>query len=175
MIQPVYTSPTVPPSILPWFRHPSLWLAVGLVAVDLGAKHWVVGHVPLHVAPYPLIPFILAITHQTNTGVAFSWLSHWPPGGILALGAVLQVALAVAWFKHVPNRGLAPWGLALGLAGALGNWLDRLPDAQVTDYLHFAFLPSFPVMNLADWYLSVGVALLAIELLASPSPSARSR
>ena len=54
-------------------------------------------------------------------------------------------------------------GLSLVVSGGVGNLIDRIfRDGKVIDFLHFEFWPQFPVFNVADCAIVVGVGLLIL-------------
>ena len=96
------------------------------------------------------------IIHWNNTGAAFGML---PTAGIVFSVVALCVSAAILYyFPRVPeNQTAIRVALALQLGGALGNLIDRLVLGTVTDFISLA---SFPVFNVADASITVGVALL---------------
>lgn len=111
-----------------------------------------------------LIPWlapIFSITHVTNTGVAFGMLQ-----GLGSLFAIAHVVAAVAIIVYSLRLPPGQWALrlALGLAlgGSLGNLIDRIYQGYVVDFIDVNFWPlqDFPVWNVADNSIVVGVALM---------------
>jgi signal peptidase II len=158
-------------------RQPMAWLALTLTLPSLVAlealliKPWVLSQATLlSQAPLVLLPHVLALSLAHNRGVAFSAL-HGLPSGYLQVATGLLLGVLVLWaigslLLH-PRRqpwwvGLA-WGLTLG--GGTANWLDRTLHGYVTDYLLLLAWPNFAIMNLGDWALSLGVALLVLQQL----------
>lgn len=105
----------------------------------------------------------VSLTHVTNTGAAFGL---FPDHGVLFMViAVVVVAAIVVYYRHLPGeQWLVQTSLGLQLGGALGNLLDRLRYGHVIDFIDFKV---WPVFNLADSAVVVGVALLAYYLLRS--------
>ncbi|HEX6548991.1 MAG TPA: signal peptidase II [Candidatus Dormibacteraeota bacterium] len=101
------------------------------------------------------IPGLVWITNTRNSGAAFGFA---PAGGtlFLAASAVVAVALVVYVAQH-PGRTWTDALLGLILGGTLGNGYDRLFHGSVTD---FVALHWWPVFNVADSAISVGVVLL---------------
>lgn len=131
------------------------------VVVDQLVKLLVAARLPLG-GGFELVPGLLQIHYVQNTGAAWSMFSN----STLAL-AVFSVVMAVflgVWLWRTPREQL--WrrvALALMLAGALGNMIDRFRLGYVVDFIK---LPHWPVFNIADILLCVGVALLALLLAA---------
>ncbi|MBI3619497.1 signal peptidase II [Candidatus Peregrinibacteria bacterium] len=92
-----------------------------------------------------------------NAGVAFS--VHLPAQSFLVVVALTLVIVAAIRSERTRLNAVA-FGLIIG--GALGNILDRAIDGLVTDYIQVG---TFPVFNLADSCVTVGVALLAVEMV----------
>ena len=104
-------------------------LAAVLVALDQLVKYLVVQNIPLgeHV---PFLPCILDLTYVQNTGAAFSLFSDhtW----ILALiSLMMSVLLAIAVWKPLFRHPFGRTALALLLAGAVGNLIDRALQGYV--------------------------------------------
>lgn len=138
-----------------------LLLAAGIVAADQIVKALVRGHIPL----LHSIAFLpgLDLTYVKNTGAAFSSFSAhtWV---LTLLSGVVSVALVAAlWKKWLPSR-LGMLSLALILAGAVGNFIDRLCLHYVTDMFQTTFM-NFPVFNVADMGVTVGGVLLCVAVL----------
>lgn len=100
-------------------------LVVALVALDQLVKYLVVQNIPL--GEYvPFLPHILDLTYVQNTGAAFSLFSEhtWLLTLIsLVMSVLLLMALVRGFFRHPFGR----ISLALLLAGAVGNLIDRVP------------------------------------------------
>ena len=109
-----------------------------------------------------LIPGFLGLHSMSNRGVAFGLLSESP--FINALLICLIILGSAVWLATNPPRAFRAAGAALLLGGAAGNLLDRLLHGAVSDYLVFEFI-AFPVFNLADIFLTIGTALLILDLM----------
>ncbi|HIK27925.1 MAG TPA: lipoprotein signal peptidase [Oscillatoriaceae cyanobacterium M7585_C2015_266] len=145
------------------FKNRIFW-SVALVSLvfDRLTKLWVVQTFPLTNPPQtlPLLPGVFHLTYVTNTGAAFSLFANgsaWLRWLSLAVSAGL---MAMAWFGPKMNRWeQAGFGFILG--GALGNGIDRFISGEVVDFLDFRLI-NFPVFNLADVFINVGIACLLI-------------
>ena len=79
--------------------------------------------------------------------------------------AIVVVAIIAVYYRHLSaGQWLVKLSLGLQLGGALGNLLDRLRYGHVIDFIDFKV---WPVFNLADSAITVGVAILAYCLLRS--------
>jgi signal peptidase II len=137
-------------------------------------------HVTKHVAktqlqdqpPHDVISRVLDLRYVENTDVAFNLLRFIPLGVrrplLMVLGAVALAALVVALARALAAPGAriaSAAGLALILSGALGNYLDRLVRGYVVDFIHVSH---WPVFNVADVAVAVGIALLLWTNLKRP-------
>ena len=134
------------------------------LAADWLAKAWAEQALTLY-QPVPVVGSFARLTLGYNTGVAFSMFTG---GGwwLTAFTSVLIVGLA-AWGLRalirgdIPRRTAPAVGLVLG--GALGNFVDRLPDSRVTDFIDIGIgATRWPTFNTADVWIVVGVILLVL-------------
>ena len=110
-------------------------------------------------APIKSLPFF-RIVHWTNTGAAFGMFQ----GGGLLFGflALIVSAAIIIYFPQLPeDHKLLRVALAMQLGGALGNLIDRIKFGPVTDFIAVG---SFPVFNIADACITIGVGLLLLNL-----------
>ena len=131
-------------------RHVMLYtvLIVAMVAIDQIVKYWVRANIELYQV-LPFIPKVLGLSYIQNTGAAWSILSEhtWL---LTLISAVVSVALAVMLYKNYLTRHpIGKTCLALVLAGAIGNLIDRALMGYVTDMFRTLFM-DFPVFNVAD-------------------------
>lgn len=141
---------------------PLFLTAAGLVVVDQITKVLTRTLIPLG-EKITLIPGLVGLTYIQNTGAAFSSFS----GGTwllallsLVMTALLAVAIARNWLKHP----FAQWSMAVIMAGAFGNFIDRAFIGYVTDMVDTLFM-TFAVYNFADICVVLGVIALAIYIL----------
>jgi signal peptidase II len=113
-------------------------------------------------SPWEWLAPYARLVHSDNTGAAFGIFQD---GALFfTVVAILVSAAIVYYFPRVPAEQRAlRLALALQLGGAVGNLIDRLLQAgRVTDLIS---LGSFPVFNLADASISIGVAILLGSML----------
>jgi len=145
-----------------------LWLplTVAVVVLDQLSKLWIVRHFALYV-PRRILP-VLDITLMYNSGAAFSFLSDasgWQRWLFVSLAAVVGLGVIV-WMGRLGGRtqALLCVALALILAGALGNVIDRLRIGHVVDFIHAHWNDAyFPAFNIADSAITIGAALLLLD------------
>lgn len=100
------------------------------------------------------------IVHWKNTGAAFGMLQNF--GDVFTVLAILVAIAIIYYFPQVPRKD---WPLRLAmcmqLGGAIGNLIDRLSQGYVTDFISVG---TFPVFNIADASISIGVAILILGM-----------
>jgi signal peptidase II len=110
---------------------------------------------------------VFHITYITNSGAAFS-LFH--QSGDWLKWVSLAVSLGLIVLGCASNK-LDTWekiGYGCILGGAVGNGIDRFASGVVIDFLNFKLI-NFPVFNLADVSINVGLACLVVALARSSS------
>lgn len=113
--------------------------------------------------PVAALERYVSLTYVTNTGAAFGLFPDY--GSIFMIIAVIVVAAIIYYYRHLPSdQWLVQTSLGLQLGGALGNLVDRLCYGHVIDFIDFKV---WPVFNLADSALVIGVVILAYYLLRS--------
>jgi len=143
-------------------------VATIIVGFDQLTKWMILKWVPLY-DKIPINSFI-NITHQRNTGAAFSFLADadgWQRWFFISLGAAVS-AYIVYWLWRISGNGQVTLaaGLSLVLGGALGNVVDRVMLGSVVDFIQVLIAGwPFPSFNVADSAISVGAVLLVIDAL----------
>lgn len=99
------------------------------------------------------------LTHVRNQGAAFG-LFHGSSLVLAASGLVFLGVLALLWVADLKNRGMR-WGLVLLASGCTGNLIDRVVRGAVIDFVDLGF---WPVFNLADVFIVVGLLLILCAL-----------
>lgn len=138
-------------------------IALAVVALDRATKWLVIRHIPLG-HEVPIFGQWAQFTHIKNTGAAFGLF----PGSVAALVVVsllasIIIVMLAQRMREQPGR-LIPLGLILG--GAVGNLIDRIYLRKVTDFI-LVGIPNgarFPVFNVADSAVTIGVAILAFGI-----------
>jgi signal peptidase II len=103
---------------------------------------------------------VVAIANVHNSGAAFGVL---PAGATIFLIASIVVAIGlVIYVVRSPGNVWTDSVLGLIMGGTLGNGYDRIVHGTVTDFINFHF---WPVFNVADSAISIGVAALVVGYL----------
>lgn len=142
----------------------TLFLAMAAVAVILDqiVKAWVRSALPKTGDTAPFIPGVLRLLHVENTGAAFSMGEGKGFFFVATAVAIFILALLAVWKEELS----VPFALALGAVagGGIGNMIDRLVQGSVTDFFATQFM-DFPVFNVADIFVTLGVICVLICLI----------
>lgn len=137
------------------------------------------GHTPFQRLPLPARPFIdgvLNLHYAENCGAAFSMLRTAPPlvrAGVF--GVANLVALTALFLMFFRGNGGPAFAAAVPLiaSGAIGNISDRLRHGFVVDFFQVdPRLFEYPVFNVADITIAIGVGLLLLDNLRKPRAAA---
>ena len=141
---------------------PFLFFATAALIVisDQVSKWAIVTNLPKNVSR-PAIGGFLDLRHTQNSGGAFSLLQA-KPGVFIAIAVVAIAALCYAYWRSSRGDLLVSGAIALALGGAIGNLIDRVRFGYVVDFFDVGV---WPVFNIADSAIVVGVSILAFRLL----------
>jgi signal peptidase II len=140
-------------------------LTLGLaLALDGLSKIWAEEALELY-QPVSIIGDFFRFTLGYNTGVAFGMFANGGLGPLIVTGLVILVLMV--WFGRALQSGqFAPqagWPIGLLLGGAIANFVDRLIDGRVTDFLDAGFEATrWPTFNLADSFIIIGMLWLLL-------------
>ncbi len=146
-----------------------LWASLAVLVADRATKFAIERYTNIFFRR-PIISDVVVLVHNQNSGMAFGVLSdsssRWVSPILLASAAAMIALLSWLLLRGRAGGPLAQAGLALILGGAAGNALDRVIHGGVTDFLEVR-LGTFmwPAFNAADSAITVGAALVLIELL----------
>jgi signal peptidase II len=113
-----------------------------------------------------VIPGFFRIRYTENEGIAFGMFSNNDVRWVLVAVSIAAILIVVYYMIRTPVRNrLLLWSLALLAAGIGGNLVDRIRLGRVIDFLELYYKNySWPVFNMADTAITIGAALMAIEL-----------
>lgn len=146
-----------------------MWLIIAIVAITIGVdqltKYLVVTKMTLGQS-IPLIDNFLYITSHRNEGAAWGILQ----GKMMFfyLITLIVVGVVMVWLTRLDFKKdkLLVIALALILGGALGNFIDRVSYQHVVDFIDtYIFGYDFPIFNVADSALCIGVVLMALDAI----------
>lgn len=133
--------------------------AVLVILVDQASKSLVKSNLILGQS-IELIPKVLFLTYAQNTGAGFGLFKDM--GSLLIWIAVLVVGAIMYYYDNLPKKRYVWAGTALVFGGAIGNAISRILESYVVDFIDLGF---WPVFNLADTALTIGVVLLIVYFL----------
>ena len=160
-------------------------------AMDLGTKHWALGRLsqPSSLASEPvcepnehgriqtqraqrppvvLIDDYLEFRYAENCGAAFGFMRDMPTlvrKGVFYVAAAGAVILLLWMFVTGRGGTLFAISVPLIISGAIGNFVDRVRLGYVVDFVRFHLNDrwAYPTFNVADAWITIGVALILIE------------
>ncbi len=125
--------------------------AAASLAVALLVDQFLTQYVPI-IRPY------FGLQRSYNTGVAFGFhLGQFQD--FIVIGAIAVVVFVALRTKRTQWEDV---GFGLMLGGGIANVLDRLMDGRVTDMIQVG---RFPIFNIADVCINIGVAILLLQLV----------
>jgi signal peptidase II len=133
-----------------------------IIALDQWSKHLLLANLALGEtwSPWPWLAPYARIVHWYNTGVAFGMFQgqNW----LFLILALLVSAGIIYYFPRVPaSETTLRIALSMQLGGALGNAIDRIRFGYVIDFISVG---DFPVWNVADASITVGVGVLLLGI-----------
>lgn len=137
-----------------------------LVVLDQWTKWLVVSDMELG-ERIPLIDPYLGLLSHRNRGAAWGMLEGqmWL---FFIITTIVIVGIVYYFHRHAQNQPLFQLGLMVLLGGAIGNFIDRLFRGEVVDFVD-VLIPvinyEFPIFNVADAALTVGVVIIFIFIL----------
>lgn len=149
-----------------------LIVLIGLIIGDQALKFYVFYNVP-SLGEQQFIPGVLSLTNIRNTGAAWSMMEG-KMYFFYIITAIAVVVLIYLFIKSEKNQYLYRFSLLFLFAGTIGNAIDRFTRQYVIDMFNLQFI-NFPIFNLADTYITVGVILLLIYLFRSTAGEKNSK
>ena len=129
-----------------------------LLGLDLSLKYLVSSYL----TTVNIIDNFFSLTYVLNDGAAFSLFASRTY--LLILIALVCLFFIIYELKNNLDDRVLSIGYSLVLAGLLGNFIDRLIDGYIIDYLSFKILGySYPIFNLADILIVVGIVIVIIK------------
>jgi len=142
-------------------------IALVVLILDFFSKKWIVNNMELR-EEFSVIGDFFLITSHRNTGAAFGILEDQR---IFFIIITIIIVSAIIWYvQSVRKSGsvILLAGLGLVLGGAIGNFIDRARFGEVVDFFKFNFGSyTFPIFNVADSAIVVGVILILLDTLLS--------
>jgi len=140
-----------------------------LIVIDQYTKFMVTLHIPLSYS-INIVEGFFNLTHVRNSGVAFGIFSEQnselKPYLLIFVSIIAIIAILVIFHQTESQKRLVQGGLVLVFSGAIGNLIDRVLHKEVIDFIDIFFNNRhWPAFNVADACITIGVMLLAADLL----------
>jgi len=142
-------------------------LSIIVIIVDFVSKKWIVNNMTEQ-DEFSVIGNFFLITSHRNRGAAFGILQdqRW-----FFIVVTIIIVIALIWYMQVIGKKgskILLLGLASVLGGAIGNFIDRARFGEVVDFFKFNFGSyTFPIFNVADSAIVIGVILILLDTLLS--------
>ena len=146
-----------------------LLIATAVMLFDQITKYWVA----LKLSDGDEIDIIqgfFKFSYTENPGIAFGMLNNGNLKWLLIAISIAAIFVVVYYMRRTPSSNtLLLWSLSLLAAGICGNLIDRVRLGRVIDFILLYYKDyQWPVFNIADTAITIGAALMAIELFLAP-------
>ena len=139
-----------------------LFIVVSLVSLDQYTKSIILNYFELYESK-TIIDSFFSLTYVQNFGAGFSIMQN-ARTTFLIITPICLVGFTYLFIKS--NDKLSKTALLLMISGTIGNFIDRIVRIYVVDFLDFIIFGwDFPIFNVADIFLTIGVCLYIIALI----------
>ncbi|HEY7914530.1 MAG TPA: signal peptidase II [Blastocatellia bacterium] len=147
-----------------------LMVTAVLLALDQITKYWVSITFQEGDEGKDVIPGFFKLSYTENPGIAFGMLNSGEMRWVLVAISVVAIIVVIYYLMRTSaSSKLLLWSLAFLAAGISGNLIDRIRLGRVIDFILLYYKTyDWPVFNIADTAITIGAALMAIELFISP-------
>ncbi|HEY8802849.1 MAG TPA: signal peptidase II [Candidatus Dormibacteraeota bacterium] len=133
-------------------------IAAVVIVMDRVTKVFIERRFGVPYGPRQVIDHLVFLTVTRNRGAAFGLFQNFTLG-FLAVSIVVVAGILIYYWSLPAGDWSARIGLALVFGGALANAYDRLVKGSVVDFIQ---VPHWPIFNVADSSITVGVAILVL-------------
>ena len=138
-----------------------IWLTLVVILLDMVSKY-IVSRLLIVNESVMIIKNFFNITYVRNTGAAFSIFSE-NTFLVMVISFMIIMGIILYISKNKPSNKIDKISYSLILGGAIGNFIDRVIYGYVRDFIEIdIFGWDYPIFNLADVFVVVGVILLVI-------------
>jgi signal peptidase II len=120
----------------------------------------------------PVIPGVLDFRAVLNRGIVWGMFAGRSNLIFILFSIIAVIAVALIFLRSGRPGWKTTLSLSFILAGTVGNLYDRVVFGAVRDFIHWYLFVDWPVFNVADIWICVGVGLFAITVLFAKEPSA---
>ena len=141
-----------------------LFVIAVLAAIDQYTKSLVVSYIELNES-IPVIKGFFDLTYVRNYGAGFSIMQN-ATTTFLIITPICLILFGYLLYKTDKKDHFSKIALLLMIGGTIGNFIDRIVNAYVVDFLDFIIFGwDFPVFNFADCCLTIGVFIYVLVML----------
>ena len=149
-------------------------ISSALIVIDQYTKFMITLHIPLSYS-INVVEGFFNLTHVRNSGVAFGIFSEQnsqlKPYLLIFVSIIAIIAILVIFHQTGKEKRMVQGALVLVFSGAIGNLIDRVLHKEVIDFIDIFFNNRhWPAFNVADACITIGVMLLAVDLLVNSKP-----
>ena len=142
---------------------PIIILSILIIIIDQISKHYIQQNMQLG-ASIPVVKNVFHITYILNPGAAFGIMEH-KTVFFIVVAALLLIGVIYIFPRIPAEYKLLRNGIGLMSGGAVGNVIDRARTGYVVDFFDFRI---WPIFNIADIAIVIGVAFIIYTLLMNP-------
>jgi len=145
-------------------------LFIVCISIDLGTKDMAQRYLK-YSAAVQIVPDYIEFRYTENDAIAFSMLKNIPKPRrtIIIYSTTIFAFIVLGLLAYQSREESYAWKTAIVFiaTGAIGNFVDRLFDGHVVDFIHFHYQDKFswPIFNVADILITCGAILLALLML----------
>jgi signal peptidase II len=141
-----------------------------VIALDRWTKRWASSALPFN-QPVPVLGEFVRFTYTRNSGIAFG-LGQGTGFPYYLFSILAAIVILAMFMRGRVTGGVRQLALALIFGGALGNLWDRVLSGEVVDFIEVGVRRWYwPVFNVADSAVSIGVVLFALAWSRKPEPA----
>lgn len=133
-------------------------IAAAVVIVDRITKIYVEHRFGVPYGPRQVVDHVLFLTVTRNAGAAFGIFQNFTLG-FLAISTIVMIGILIYYWRLPAGDWSGRLGLALVFGGAIANAYDRAVKGSVVDFIQ---VPHWPIFNVADSAVTVGVTVLLL-------------
>ena len=152
-------------------KHSSIFILAGLIFLDQMSKMFLIGYLKTIPGFIVKVTSFLNIVYTWNYGISFGLFSQYYQHSNTAFIIVNSLIILYLFFCYYRSTYLLELLAFCGiLGGAISNVADRIFRGAVFDFIHVHYKNyHFPIFNLADIFITLGITLLCVHFLKFPN------
>lgn len=144
-------------------------IAIRLVIIDQVVKWWLIGYLRARPNLTLKITSFLDMVYSWNYGISFGLMRNYYQYSNRFFIVTNIIIVGYLWYLLLKCKRMTSFiGYSFVVGGAIGNIIDRIINGAVFDFIYFHYQDfGFPIFNLADSFISLGVILLLCDYYKS--------